>query len=122
MQIATEIETFTCICCPLGCNLEVSFLDDGSIEVEGNTCKRGAAYALEEATCPKRMVSALARVSGSLEPLSVKTAAPVPKDKVLEVLSCLRALHVNAPIHTGDVVLQNVCDTGTDVIATKDIL
>ena len=35
MQVATEITTFTCICCPLGCRLEVSFGEDGQVEVEG---------------------------------------------------------------------------------------
>ena len=79
MQVATEITTFTCICCPLGCRLEVSFGEDGQVEVEGNTCARGAAYAVEEATAPSRMVTGLAQVEGRLEPVSVKTASPVPK-------------------------------------------
>ena len=46
MQLATEITTFTCICCPLGCQLEAAFDERGGVaEVSGNTCGRGAEYA-----------------------------------------------------------------------------
>ena len=40
------------------------------------------------------------------------------------MFDCIRELDkviVEAPIHIGDVVLHNVCDTGADFIATKDI-
>ena len=37
-----EEKKLTCICCPMGCQLQVT-LKDGQVEkVEGNTCKRGA--------------------------------------------------------------------------------
>ena len=88
MQLATEITTFTCICCPLGCQLEVSFDEQGSVaEVSGNTCGRGAAYAEREAAAPERMVTAVLPVEGCLEPVSVKTASPVPKARVADVLA-----------------------------------
>lgn len=122
MQVATQITTFTCICCPLGCSLEVSFPEGGEVEVEGNTCARGAAYAREEATSPKRMVTALAQMENRLEPLSVKTASPVPKKLVPSVLAALRLLRVKAPVRSGDVVLSDVCGTGIDVVATKSAL
>lgn len=102
--------------------MEVSFPEGGAVEVEGNLCARGAAYAREEAVSPKRMVTALAQVEGALEPLSVKTASPVPKELVLDVLSALHRLRVEAPVRTGDVVLRDVCGTGIDVVATKSAL
>lgn len=101
MQVATEITTFTCICCPLGCRLEVSFGEDGQVEVEGNTCARGAAYAVEEATAPSRMVTGLAQVEGRLEPVSVKTASPVPKERMADVLAALRDLRALPPVGGG---------------------
>ena len=118
MQVATEITTFTCICCPLGCRLEVSFGEDGQVEVEGNTCARGAAYAVEEATAPSRMVTGLAQVEGRLEPVSVKTASPVPKERMADVLAALRDLRALPPVAAGDVLLADVCATGVDVVAT----
>ena len=61
-----------------------------------------ASYAVLEATAPARMVTALAQVEGRLEPASVKTAAPVPKECVPEVLDALRRLRVAPPVHAGE--------------------
>jgi CxxC motif-containing protein len=52
--------------------------------------------------------------------VSVKTAAPVPKDSMTEVMKALRAIHVNAPIAIGDTLLRDVC--GADIVATGNIL
>jgi len=35
----------TCIVCPLGCELVVTLEENRVLEVRGNTCKRGEAYA-----------------------------------------------------------------------------
>ena len=122
MQIATEISTFTCICCPLGCQLEVSLDGEGGVaEVSGNTCKRGADYAAREAVAPERMVTAVLPVAGCLEPASVKTAMPVPKALVADVLAACAAQRLVAPITAGDVIIVDVCGTGVAVIATKSV-
>ena len=79
MQFATDIAAYTCICCPLGCRIEVALDENGQVsEVSGYTCKRGADYAAQEAVAPERMVTAVLCVSGCLEPVSVKTPHPVP--------------------------------------------
>lgn len=49
MQFATDIAAYTCICCPLGCRVEVALDENGQVsEVSGYTCKRGADYAAQE--------------------------------------------------------------------------
>ena len=122
MQFATEVKTYTCICCPLGCQLEVSFDEEGALsEVSGYTCARGREYALEEAVKPVRMVTAIVCAEGSLEPLSVKTAAPVPKESIADVLAAIRELRPKAPVSAGSVLVEDVCGTGVAVVATKDI-
>ena len=122
MQFATEVKSYTCICCPLGCQLEVAFDEDGRIaEVSGYTCARGKEYALEEAVRPVRMVTAIVCAEGCLEPLSVKTASPIPKDRIRDVLAAIADLAVSAPVRSGDVLIENVCETGVAVIATKDL-
>ena len=68
--------------------MEVSFNERGEVaDVSGNTCARGAAYAVREATAPERMVTAVVCAVGCLEPLSVKTRAPCRKSAWLR---CLR--------------------------------
>ena len=122
MQVASDMSIFTCICCPLGCQLEVTMSPDGTVEeVEGNTCRRGMEYAIGEATNPVRMISAIVPVEGCLEPVSVKTARPVPKKQMHEVLAAITDLKLKAPITAGDVFIEDVCDTGVEVIATKSV-
>lgn len=122
MQVATDVAVFTCICCPLGCPVEVCLASDGSVaEVSGFTCKRGAEYAAREAVSPERMVTVVLPVEGCLEPVSAKTARPVPKGLVRDVLSELGALRLVAPIAAGAVLVDDVCGTGVPVVATKSV-
>ena len=122
MQFATDIAAYTCICCPLGCRIEVALDENGQVsEVSGYTCKRGADYAAQEAVAPERMVTAVLCVSGCLEPVSVKTQRPVPKAAMKDVLAAVSALRLDAPVAAGDVLIEDVCGTGVAVVATKSV-
>ena len=122
MQFATDIAAYTCICCPLGCRIEVALDENGQVsEVSGYTCKRGADYAAQEADAPERMVTAVLCVSGCLEPVSVKTQRPVPKAAMKDVLAAVAALRLDAPVAAGDVLIEDVCGTGVAVVATKSV-
>ena len=122
MQFATDIAAYTCICCPLGCRIEVALDENGQVsEVSGYTCKRGADYAAQEAVAPERMVTAVLCVSGCLEPVSVKTQRPVPKAAMKDVLAAVAALRLDAPVAAGDVLIADVCGTGVAVVATKSV-
>ena len=122
MQFATDIAAYTCICCPLGCRIEVALDENGQVsEVSGYTCKRGADYAAQEAVAPERMVTAGLCVSGCLEPVSVKTQRPVPKAAMKDVLAAVAALRLDAPVAAGDVLIEDVCGTGVAVVATKSV-
>ena len=119
MQFATDIAAYTCICCPLGCRIEVALDENGQVsEVSGYTCKRGADYAAQEAVAPERMVTAVLCVSGCLEPVSVKTQRPVPKAAMKDAVAALR---LDAPVAAGDVLIEDVCGTGVAVVATKSV-
>ena len=122
MQFATDIAAYTCICCPLGCRIEVALDENGQVsEVSGYTCKRGADYAAQEAVAPERMVTAVLCVSGCLEPVSVKTQRPVPKAAMKDVLAAVAALRLDAPVAAVDVLIEDVCGTGVAVVATKSV-
>ena len=122
MQFAPDIAAYTCICCPLGCRIEVALDENGQVsEVSGYTCKRGADYAAQEAVAPERMVTAVLCVSGCLEPVSVKTQRPVPKAAMKDVLAAVAALRLDAPVAAGDVLIEDVCGTGVAVVATKSV-
>lgn len=115
-------ESFTCVSCPLGCMLEVSIDDAGNlVEITGNSCNRGLEYAQQEAVDPQRNISAVVMASGSLEPLSVKTARPIPKAKIFEVMDEVRALHPSVPVEVGQVLIEDAAGTGVPIVATKTL-
>ena len=117
-----ERKELICIGCPLGCNLTVE-MDGGQVlSVNGNTCKRGDDYARKELTDPRRIVTSTVPVAGgNLPVVSVKTASDIPKGKIRECLCALKGVTLTAPVQIGDVIVENVADTGVDVIATKSV-
>lgn len=109
-----------CIGCPMGCPLTIE--KDGSkiISVTGNTCPRGDVYARKELTNPTRIVTSTVAVEGGdVMRISVKTKQDIPKDKIFVCVKELKNVSVKAPVHIGDVILENVAGTGVEVVATK---
>ncbi len=117
-----QVKELICIGCPLGCPLKVELESGQVMGVTGNTCRRGDAYARKEVTNPTRIVtSSVAVEGGSLAVVSVKTREDIPKGKIFEIMEALKGVKVQAPIHIGDVVVQDVAGTGVDIIATKNV-
>lgn len=118
----SEIKELICIGCPLGCMLTVEIDSGAVLSVTGNTCPNGEKYARKEITNPRRMVTSTVKVEGGeLAVVSVKTASDIPKNKIFDCMEELAKIKIKAPIHIGEVVLENVADTGVNVVATKDI-
>ena len=109
-----------CIICPRGCSLSADITENG-VTVTGNACPKGEEYAVNECTNPVRTVTATVRVSNRNNTMvSVKTAMPVPKDRMMDVMKALRSTQIEAPVAVGDIVLKEIC--GSDIIATKAVL
>ena len=110
-----------CICCPMGCRLTVEKTADG-YSVTGNTCPRGAKYAHQEFINPMRTVTSSVFVSGGkLNMCSVKTANVIPKSMIPQALKAIRACRIEAPVAIGDVVIKDICSTGVDLVATRNV-
>lgn len=117
----------TCILCPNGCELEIEWTNSQGgptvVNVAGNLCPKGIAYATEEITAPVRTVTTTVRVRQGVRPLlSVRTAVPVPLSLVPDCLKEMRATVVTAPVGVGETVFTNVARTGVKVIATRSVL
>ena len=112
-----------CIGCPLGCAVTVEMDQDGAVvNVTGNTCKRGDDYARKEVTNPTRIVTSTVKVSGgNLDMVSGKTEHDIPKGKIFDCVESLKGVEVKAPVHIGDILVENVADTGVNFVATKEI-
>ena len=112
------MKELTCIICPRGCRLKI----DDNMNVTGNFCMRGAIYAKQELTDPRRSITSIMRVSNRENLMvSVKTNKDISKAKIFEVLKAIENISVQAPIHIGDVLLKNAADSGADIIATKEV-
>jgi len=111
----------TCISCPVGCRMTVTLEGGEVLSVTGNTCRRGEVYARQECIAPQRMVTAVIPVAGADMPLSVKTRQPIPKEQIAACMAQLAQLHISAPVTMGQTVLENVCGSGVDVIATRSV-
>lgn len=110
-----------CIGCPLGCPLHITG-ENGVLQVSGNTCPRGKVYAITECTAPVRRFTGTVALSGGTIPiLPVKTAQDVPKEHILAVAEACRGLRIDAPLHAGDVVCENIAGTGVALIAERDV-
>ncbi len=111
-----------CICCPMGCHLQVDDSDKTNIKVTGNTCPRGEKYAKDEVTAPKRMVTSVVRVKdGVIAMASVKTSAPIDKAKIFESLDLLKGIELVAPVKEGDIAYKDILGSGVDFIVTKNV-
>ena len=125
---ATETLQLNCTTCPSECLLtvEVERDADGAVaevhSVIGNSCPRGDTFARQELTCPMRVLTTTVAVSGGDETLlPVRTAEAIPLELHAQAMDLIRDLVVKAPIRMSDVVLPNLLDTGTDLIASMDI-
>ena len=116
-----------CIGCPMGCQLTAEVENGAVTSVTGNTCPRGDAYARRECVAPVRTVTGTVAIEGAALPVlpvrtsGVKTASPVPKERMADVLAALRDLRALPPVAAGDVLLADVCATGVDVVAAKNM-
>lgn len=109
-----------CICCPKGCRLMVDEHNDYA--VTGNNCVRGEEYGRKECIAPVRVVTSTVKVlQGELSRCPVKTKQPIPKGEILTIMDIINQIKITAPIHVGDVVVENIGQTGADLVATRTI-
>lgn len=108
-----------CITCPKGCHLTV---DEVTYEVTGNNCPRGAVYGKNELISPVRTLTSTVKVvGGNISRCPVRSQSPLPKGKIFDAMTELRKVTLTSPVKIGDVVVENVCGTGVNIIATRNV-
>ena len=117
-----SINEMICVICPVGCHLTVS-MEGSFCTVKGNQCKRGEDYAFNELSNPLRTVTSTVKIHCSdTTRLPVKTDQAFPKGKMWELMVAIKKVTIKLPVKRGQVVLENVLDSGVNIIATKTIL
>ena len=111
-----------CIRCPVGCDIDVVFDENNAPQVTGNTCALGKEYAVSELSDPRRIITTTVKVKGGMQSLvSVWTTAPVPKDRVIDVVNFLRNIQIDAPVKVHDVIVADILGLGVDIEASQSI-
>lgn len=116
-----EKDTITCAVCPNGCQVK---WDEATKGYLGNQCRRGADFAAQERTAPKRTVTTTMKVRGRWQPLvSVRTKEIVERNRVREIVSGLCGKAVSVGIKSGEVVCTlSAGGAKVAVIATTDAI
>lgn len=108
-----------CICCPKGCHIKVNINEN---KIEGNGCKKGAEYAINEVINPVRVVTSTIKVKNGVMPVvPVKTNKAIPKGLNFKCMNEINKAVVEAPVQLGDIIIKNVLNTGADIVACKNI-
>ena len=102
----------TCTLCPTGCQVRSN---EALGEYEGNKCKRGAAFAEQERVDPQRILTTTVKVAdrktgdgehGRIKLLPVRSAEPVSKRNLPQLVHELSRITVEPPVKCGDVVAE----------------
>lgn len=108
-----------CTVCPIGCCISIKEENGQIISIKGNSCSKGEKYAKNEFTCPVRTLTTTVLIKNSIEPnLAVRTNRPIPKAKMFECMEIVRRLSFDAPVKMHQLLLENIADTGADLIAS----
>ena len=111
-----------CIVCPNGCRIRCRQVA-GEVQCEGQRCRRGVDYATAELTHPMRSLTTSIRTIFPDAPVvSVRTDGEIEKSKLIDVAKALGQLIIDQRIKIGDIVAENICGTGVNVICTSDRL
>ena len=111
-----------CTVCPRGCHVTVDGDGKNVVSVEGYGCKRGLTYAESEYSNPVRILTTTVKVEGRAnELLPVRSNVPVPQNKLFECMEIIKKTTVQLPVKRYDVLVKNICGTGVDIVAAKDL-
>ncbi len=117
-----RVLSMICVSCPVGCDLRVRVQGKKVLDVQGHSCPRGIDFAEAEVANPTRVFATTVRVSGGKLPVCpVRSRQAVPKERLFDISKEVARLVVSAPVGIGQVVLLDVCGTGVDIVATRDL-
>ena len=46
---------------------------------------------------------------------------PIPREKIFDCMEIIRQQKIRTPIHTYDILVENICGTGSNIVATGTI-
>jgi CxxC motif-containing protein len=117
-----EKRHFTCVTCPVGCEIDVELRDGEVLSMTGNRCAKGKDFVLQELEEPMRVLTTTVPIEGAKwAMLPVRTDKSIPRRLFFEVMGEVAGVELQAPVEVSDVIIEDVAGTGADVIATRNM-
>jgi len=115
-----------CIVCPNGCQLVVDIEGEGKgrlvKEVTGQLCEKGPPWAEQEVINPMRTISSNILVEkGDFPLVSVRTDAPIPKERIMDVMKAIKETRIKAPVQINDRLIERPAGADCNIIATRNV-
>jgi len=115
-----EKKHFTCVTCPVGCEVDVGLRDGRIVSVKGNKCDKVKEFVLQELKEPMRVLTTTVRIEGARwAMLPVRTDNPIPKRLFLQAIGELASIDLQAPVHISDVIKRDIAGSGANIVATR---
>jgi CxxC motif-containing protein len=120
--MARESKHFTCVICPIGCEIDVQLEDGNVVSMEGNKCEKSEEFVLQELKEPMRILTTTVRIKGAKwAMLPVRTDEPIPRRLLFKVIEELANIEMQAPVKVSDVIISDIAGTGANIVATRNM-
>ena len=117
-----EKEHFTCVICPIGCEIDVELQDNDVVSIEGSKCAKGKDFVLQELEEPMRILTTTIRIEGAKwAMLPVRTDKPIPKRLLFRVIEELASIELRAPVKMSEVIIGDIAGAGVNIVATRNM-
>ena len=117
-----EKKHFTCVICPIGCEIDVELQGSDVASMTGDKCARGKEFVLQELEEPMRILTTTVRIKGAKwAMLPVRTDKPIPKRLLFRVIKELADIELQAPVKVSDAIIKDIAGTGANIIATRNM-
>jgi len=117
-----EKKHFTCIVCPIGCEIDVELQNGNVVSINGSKCEKGKEFVLQELEEAMRILTTTVPVKGAKwAMLPVRTDKPVPKRLLSKVIEQLADIELHAPVKMYHVIVKDVAGTDANIVATRNM-
>jgi len=115
-----EKKHFTCVTCPVGCEVDVEVQDGSILSMKGNRCDKVKEFVLQELKEPMRVLTTTVRIAGAeYAMLPVRTDKAIPKRLFRQAVEELAGSDLQSPVHMSDLIVKDVAGSGANIIATR---
>lgn len=120
----SNVKELVCTLCPVHCNMSIEYSKWGDQikNVYGSRCSRGYEYIKNYKFDQQCMLPTSVRLRGNRsERLPVNSDGLLPKTIVTDAMSIIKTLEVELPVKSGEIIVENILNTGVNIVATKSM-